>query len=714
MPLKNIVKESEYFVEEKLSLDNYIELVKKEPKKYIRTASMYLKDVFDYYGQTNDGKFKLFLEKDPEAKPVYGHRNIQRLIYKTLLNFIEEGSNNKLILLVGPNGSAKTSLIKKIMKATENYSLVDEGALHSFSWIFPKNKSSKNKIGFTKKESLSENYANLSEEEVNSIIPSELRDHPLLLLPLKARRKFIAELFKYDLNYLENIKKTYLFNGDLSKRNRQIYEALLKEYEGNYQEVFKHIRIERYTVSRRYSAGAVSIEPQMHVDATLRPINYDNRMLNLPPSILSLNLFNMGGELVYANRGILEYSDLLKRPLDTFKYLLMTLESKTLNIQGVLTELDVIFTGTSNEIHLDAFKQHPDYRSYKERFNVIHVPYLTNYQDEEKIYKDQIDSMESKKKFEPHTLECFALWNVLIRLKKAEQSHYHKEVQNIIGRLSLLDKALLYANENAQLPKFTLEEQKKIKKYLKEIKMEFFGDHYEGKFGISPRVSKDLLHEMAHKNKDSNLSYINILDYLSTIDFSQFGYRNDMRGYNVEIIGNLSEHYANLFDEEARTSLDLVDNRSYEDYIKKYILEINSLIKGEKIKNNVTGNYELPNMEFIMEVESSLKITEKADDFRKNLITEIAAFRLDNPDKEIVYTDIFQNNIYKKLKLSFEEKQRLVLKDLAENMNLFMAKSLNDKDKVKTIELLLKNLTKKFKYSEKVAIDLLMKNYKDF
>ena len=67
-----------------------------------------------------------------------------------------------------------------------------------------------------------------------------------------------------------------------------------------------------------------------------------------------------------ANRGVLEFSDQVKRPLDTYKYLLQTLENAYLNINGILTELDILFIGTSNEIHLTAFKQHPDFNSLKE------------------------------------------------------------------------------------------------------------------------------------------------------------------------------------------------------------------------------------------------------------------------------------------------------------------------------------------------------------
>jgi glyoxylase-like metal-dependent hydrolase (beta-lactamase superfamily II) len=67
---------------------------------------------------------------------------------------------------------------------------------------------------------------------------SELKDHPLLLIPKKTRQKLIEEVFKKDSQRFEEIKKSYLYNGDLSQRNRLIFDALLKNYKGDFKEVY--------------------------------------------------------------------------------------------------------------------------------------------------------------------------------------------------------------------------------------------------------------------------------------------------------------------------------------------------------------------------------------------------------------------------------------------------------------------------------------------
>ena len=62
------------------------------------------------------------------------------------------------------------------------------------------------------------------------------------------------------------------------------------------------------------------------------------------------------------------------------------------------------------------------------------------------------------------------------------------------------------------------------------------------------------------------------------------------------------------FDKELRDSLGLVDARSYEEYLRRYIENINALIKGENIKNTITGKYEPSDEFFIKEFENNISL----------------------------------------------------------------------------------------------------------
>ncbi len=703
-----------------LAFDDYMNLFEKNPSKEVRPTNIYLRDMFGYFAQNPNGSYSLFTREHADAPPVHGQIKTQKRIHQFLQNFMEEGFNNKFILLIGPNGSSKSSLIKKIMLSTEDYSCTDDGALFSFSWIFPIDQFVKGSLGLGGAVASDKNlnsFAFLEDKDISAIITSELKDHPLLLIPIKTRQKLIEEAFKKDSARMETIRKSYLYNGDLSQRNRLIFDALLKNYKGNYQDVYKHIRVERLNINRRYSIGATTIEPQLHVDAQLQQITMDRRLASLPPSLQSLNLFSLSGEVVLANRGILEFSDLLKRPLDTFKYLLMTMESKTINLQGILTELDIFFVGSSNEIHFAAFKQHPDFNSFKGRFNFLRVPYLMSFKEEEKIYNEQINKLKEESSFEPHALSALCLWSVMTRMRAPVAKNFRDEkLGKISEALSPLEKCLLYATTETP-DTFDSESRQILKMGVEDVVNEYENDSmYEGKFGISPREVKQIIYDLAYSHP--NVTFVEVLEYLkelqekkSEYDFLNISHQNEY--HNPKKFVDLIETWClDLLDNEVRESLGLVDERSYEDYISKYILSINAIIKGEKVKNTMTGKFEVPDSYFINEFESNVHINEIPEKFRSSLIARLGAYSLDHRGKTIVYSDVFEDLVHL-LQETFRKEQKKIIDNIGKNLVLYLSERQEkvnhniSTDVREQILQVIRSLQDKYHYSENGAISSL-------
>lgn len=704
-----------------LTFDQYLTLMERDPKLHIRHSSQYLKDMFDYFGQNPDGSYKIFTKKHPQAPAVQGQSRTQQEIYQSLKNFLEDGYNSRFLLLIGPNGSAKSSLVKKIMLAAEEYSLSDEGSLYSFSWIFPLDHYTKGPLGLggsKGKDNSGESFALLEDREIAAILPSELKDHPILLIPQNVRQQVIDKLYNDDPKRLTALKRSYLYLGDLSQRNKSIFDALSKSYRGDYKEVLKHIRVERFLLNKRYSSGAVTIEPQLHVDANLSQITMDRRLASLPASLQSLNLYSMTGEVILANRGLLEFSDLFKRPLDTFKYLLTTMESKTVNLQGILTELDIFFIGTSNELHFAAFKQHPDFNSFRGRFSFLKVPYLLNAAQEQEIYTEQLELLKDRCQFEPHAMETLCLWAVMTRLRRPIANNYQdKKSGEIFCKFNPLEKALYLAHEIVP-DRFENKEKQQIKKDKQEHLSEFDNDPlYEGKFGISPREIKQIIYDLSNKHR--HITANDVLDHLrllhdkkSDYDFLNISAQGDF--HNPQRFLELIYNYTfDNYDMEVRNSLGLVDSRSYEDYLERYIMHITALLKGEKIKNNITGKFETSDMYFIEEVELNLQIKESAKDFRSHMISRVGAYSLDHPGKKIEYTIIF-SDIVKNLQESYRNEQKKVIDKLTKQLVVILDEhtnpkghsSLNDEAK-STFDKILTNLKTKYGYSHEGALSML-------
>ena len=252
---------------------------------------------------------------------------------------------------------------------------------------------------------------------------------------------------------------------------------------------------------------------------------------------------------------------------------------------------------------------------------------------------------------------------------------------------------------------------------IEEIQNEYDNDSmYEGKFGISPREVKQMIYDLAYAHK--SVTFVEVIDYLRALnerkaeyDFLNISHQGDY--HNPKKFLELIEVYClGLLDNEVRESLGLVDDRSYEDYVSKYILSINAVIKGEKIKNNVTGKFEAPDSYFIKEFESNVHMTEAPEKFRSNLIARLGAYALDNRGKPIVYSEIFEDLVHL-LQESYRKEQKKVIDKIGKNLVLYLAEKKDGsnvglesviRDQIINI---ISTLQKKYRYSENGAISSL-------
>ncbi|MGZ3698228.1 MAG: PrkA family serine protein kinase, partial [Bdellovibrionota bacterium] len=479
-----------------LSFDEYLILLGEQPENQLRGSAEYLVNMMDHFGkspvssgETDSGsqmRFNLFdLPVDGIATKVVGQETVQNQIYRALKGFARQGLNNKLVLLHGPNGSAKSSIIHAMMGAMERYSHDPDGSLYTINWIFPIERYTKGGMGLgqyspTSKEKVA-NFAKLIDEEVAARIPCELRDHPLLIIPQEQRKDFLASIIgERRADEVWSKLPTYLTRGDLCHRCKLISDALLNANNGDFKKVLMHVQVERFYFARRYRRGLVTIEPQLHVDAQYHQLTYNKSMSSLPASLQSINLFSLSGDLVDGNRGMIEYSDLLKRPVDSFKYLLTACETGSVNVATSIAYLDAVMMGSTNEVQLDAFKEFPDFTSFKARIELIRVPYLLNVNQEREIYATHLRQMAGEKHVAPHVDWAVALWSVLSRLKKPNSINYPPNVSTLVSNLSPIEKARLY--DTGEMPQaLSPEDRKLLRATVRKLREEYSNiPYYEG------------------------------------------------------------------------------------------------------------------------------------------------------------------------------------------------------------------------------------------
>ena len=668
-----------------LSLDEYVALLADQPERQTRGSAKYLADMMDHFGrilnkspEAAEGgatyRFKLFDQPvDGLAPKVAGQEAVQNHIYRALKTFSRQQINNKLILLHGPNGSAKSSIAHALMGGMERYSRTTEGAVYTFNWVFPVERYTKGGIGMnayagTQPAAL-QSYAKLPDEEVAARIPCDLRDHPLLIIPEEHRRAFLENLIgKSRTDELWETLPNYLTKGDLCHRCREIFDAVLEANGGDFRKVMMHIQVERFYFARRYRRGLVTIEPQMHVDAQYHQLTYNRSVSALPASLQSLNLFALTGDLVDGNRGMIEYSDLLKRPIDTFKYLLGACETGSVNIGSAIAHLDTVMLGSTNEIQLDAFKEFPDFTSFKARIELIRVPYLLSVSGEKEIYASQLQQFSGEKHIAPHIAWTVALWAVLTRLKKPNSISYPPSISTIVSNLSPLDKARLY--DTGELPTLSSEDRKLLKAAIRKLREEYVNiPYYEGRMGASAREIKSIVYDAAQNTEFPCLSPLAVLreieEFVKHVTEYEFLKQEIKDGYHDanEFINVVRTEYLNRIDREVREAMGLYNSVQWEDFLRRYVQQVSFLLKREKIKNPITGKLEDPDLTLIEEFENIVEAPSDSADremFRQNVISQIGAWSLDHPGETVVYGKVY-GDFWKKLEKHYFESQKGML-----------------------------------------------------
>ncbi len=662
-----------------LSFAEYLELVQQHPRRYTRDAARYLKDCMDFFGayqvERPTGVVKRWKVFDldfgtensghqAELKMrdrLAGHEATQEAFYRVLDGFEREGRANRLVLLHGPNGSAKSTFAACLMRGLEAYSDTDDGALYRFSWIFPRTREGAG-IGFsTSSDELGQGdtFAHLPEERIIAKLQSSVREHPLLLLPRDVRQRSIADA--YAAAGVSEAAPDWVWTSQLARKNQQIFQALLTAYRGDLDRVLAHIQVERFYISRRYRVGAVTIGPQMSVDASERQITADRSIESLPASLSALTLFEPFGELVDASGGIVEYSDLLKRPLDAWKYLLLAIENGEVSLTMSNLPINAVMLASSNELHLGAFRQHPEYNSFRGRIVRIRMSYLLDVHCEQEIYDGQIVP-QIPRHVAPHTTYVAALWAILTRLQRPSAERFtDSDLGTIAASLSPMEKADLLADGTVPA-RFEADQAKVLRGGVAEIALEgATASEYEGLSGASPREIRMLLLDAASDDTDACVSPVVFLSRLE-----EFCERDDYEFLKDQTDGPYRDHRAfvdavrerwlDIVEGELRTASGLIDEHSHLGLFDRYVTHVSHSVKQERVHNPVTGQDEDPDLELMKRVEDTLDVDNSAG-FRNDLLGAIAAWAIDHPDRDVDYERLFPRYLEQLRQAYFDERR---------------------------------------------------------
>ncbi|MER3536064.1 MAG: serine protein kinase [Thermus sp.] len=566
------------------SFADYLRLLREDPRplrtSFQRVYDMILSHGVEEYTLFKERLFHYRFFDDPfEGKDaVFGlDKPLMRLVATLKAAANRLGPERRILLLHGPVGSAKSTIARLLKKGLEDYSRKEEGRLYTFYWKTPK----------------------------EGPFPCPMHEEPLHLLPKEFREAFLAELRALHPDYPYPLE----VEGELCPACRfQMREALAR-HGGDLAKVLEEeIVVKRLVLSEKDRVGIGTFQPkdEKNQDSTELTGDINYRKVALYGSDSDPRAFNFDGELNVANRGLVEFIEILKLDV-AFLYDLLTAsqEHKIKSKKFAQTDIDEIILGHTNEPEYRKLQANEYMEALRDRTIKIDIPYILRVSDEVRIYRR--DFARVKKHIAPHTLEMAATWAVLTRLEAPRRAG-----------LTLMQKLKLY--DGRLLPGWT---EEAVRELMLEAKR-------EGLEGISPRYIQDKISNVLVTTEEPCINPFMVLNELEeglkhhsliSDEKTRERYRallEEVKAEYAEIVKNEVQR-AIAADEEALNRL----FHNYIDHVKAYVL-------GEKVRNPYTGTPEPPNERLMRSVEERVEIPEsRKDDFRREIMNYIGALALE-------------------------------------------------------------------------------------
>ena len=558
------------------------------------------------------------------------------------------GIEKRVLLLHGPVGSSKSTIARMLKKGLEKYSQTEEGALYTMGWS----------------------------AEDGTVIWCPMHEEPLHLIPEMFRADVEAELNAGRTSSEHKVK----IKGELCPFCRQEYNERLQANDGDWTRVINSVRVKRIVLSEKDRIGIGTFQPkdEKNQDSTELTGDINYRKIAEYGSDSDPRAFNFDGEFNVANRGIIEFIEVLKLDV-AFLYDLLgaSQEHKVKPKKFAQTDIDEVILGHTNEPEYRRLQNNEFMEALRDRTVKIDVPYVTRLSDEIQIYEKDYNSEKVQgKHIAPHTIEMAAMWAVLTRLEDPKHAS-----------LSLMQKLKLYNGKS--LPGFTEEN-------IKELREESTS---EGMIGISPRYVQDKISNalVAHPDATCVNPFMVLNELESGLKHHSLISADETRTRYRNLLGMVKEEYENIVKNEVQRAI-AADEDALKRLCGNYIDNVKAYTQREKVKNAFTGQYEEPDERLMRSIEEKIDIPDsRKDDFRREIMNYIGALSIDG--KTFDYKTNERLNKALELKLFEDSKDTIKLTSLVSNVV--------DADTQAKIDVVKGRLIRDYGYDEESATDVL-------
>jgi serine protein kinase len=577
--------------EEKLrwegSFTEYLELVKQNPRiarlAHGRVYDMIMASGCEPRGENEPPRYAFFSDE------LYGvERPLQHVVeyFSSAAQRLEV--RKRILLLMGPVGGGKSTIVSMLKRGLEQYTRSDEGAVYAIKGC-------------------------------------PMHEEPLHLIPEVLRADFERETGIY-------------VEGDLCPHCRFYFERDGSEianhpFGSDFKRLsFESVPVRRMVFSEKHRSGIGTFTPSDPKSQDISELvgGIDLSTIGEVGVESDPRAYRFDGELNIANRGMMEFIEMLKCD-EKFLYVLLTLSQEQNIKTGRFSMIyaDEVVVSHTNENEYASFVGNRKSEALQDRIILVKVPYNLKVSEEVRIYEKLLQQSNIKETVHiaPHTLRVASLFAVLSRLEPPKKAG-----------MSLMKKLRLYDGEDVE--GFTTRD-------VRELQDETVR---EGMDGISPRY---VINQLSRALIRQGVTCINPIAALRVL--------RDGLDQHTSITKADRERYLNLidearreYDEMAKLEVQRAFVYSFEEsartLLNNYLDNVEAFCNRQKVRDPITDEEVDPDDKLMRSIEEQIGITENAKKtFREEILIRMAAMARKGQKFEYSSHDRLREAIEKKL-----------------------------------------------------------------
>ncbi|KGX87325.1 PrkA family serine protein kinase [Pontibacillus litoralis] len=527
----------------------------------------------------------------------------------------------RILLLMGPVSGGKSTIVTLLKRGMERFSHTDEGAVYAIKGC-------------------------------------PMHEDPLHLIPQHLREDFAEE---YGIRV----------EGNLSPLNVMRVE---NEYGGRIEDV----RVERifFSEDKRVGVGTFSPSDPKSQDIADLTGSIDFSTIAQYGSESDPRAYRFDGELNKANRGIMEFQEMLKCDEKFLWHLLsLTQEGNFKAGRFALISADELIVAHTNESEYRSFISNKKNEALHSRMIVMSVPYNLKVTQEERIYEKMIGQSDIKNvHIAPHTLKVAAMFTILTRLKESGN-----------GSVDLLKKMRLYDGE-------TVEGFSDVD--IEELKNEH---HDEGMTGIDPRYVINRISSTIIKKEMTSINALDVLRSLKDGLTSHASISKEDRERYLNFISTARKEYDEIAKKEVQKAFVYSYEESAKTLMDNYLDNVEAYCNKTKLRDPLTGEELNPDEKLMRSIEEQIGISENAKKaFREEILIRISAYARKGRKFEYASHERLREAIQKKL-----------FSDLKDVVKITTSTKTPDEQQLKKINEVIATLIDEYGYNSSSANELL-------